>query len=104
MNLKEFLEFLESNLEGYNVFMHKAIQFQREKDAKRPKKDRWTDERLEKAAADMWKVSMQSLHTNLKKTIDSDSDHAWKAYIEKNGILESVNDSISELDFSNDGA
>lgn len=104
MKYKEFLEFLESRLEGYNVFMYKALQFQREKDAKRPKKDRWTDERLEKAAADMWKASMQALYTNLKKTIDSDSDYAWKAYIEKNGILESVNDSISELDFTNDGA
>lgn len=104
MKYKEFLEFLESRLEGYNVFMHKALQFQREKDAKRQKKDRRTDERLEKAAADMWKASMQALYTNLKKTIDSDSDYVWKEYIEKNGILESVNDSISELDFSNSEA
>lgn len=57
-----------------------------------------------KAATEMWKASMQSLHTNLKKTIDSDSDYAWIVYIEKNGVLESVTDSISELDFSNTGA
>lgn len=104
MKYKEFLEYLENHLEGYNVFMEKAMQFQREKDAKRPPKNRWNDEKLEKAAADMWRASMQALHTNLKKTIDSDSDYIWKEYIEKNGILESVNDGISELDFSNDGA
>ena len=28
MKYKEFLEYLESNLEGYNTFMRKARQFQ----------------------------------------------------------------------------
>lgn len=35
MKYKEFLEYLESNLEGYNIFMRKARQFQGLQNAKR---------------------------------------------------------------------
>lgn len=55
MKYKEFLDYLEKNLSGYQTFMFKAMQFQRVKNAERQKKDRWEDKKLEKAAGEMWK-------------------------------------------------
>ena len=52
----------------------------------------------------MWKKAMETLYNNLKKEIKSDFPSAWISFIEKNAILESVNESISELDFSEDAA
>ena len=104
MKYKEFLEYLELNLEGYKTFMNKARQYQITKNLKRPAKNRWSDDKMEKASYDMWKKSMESLYNNLKKEIKSDLSLSWTSYIEKHEILETVNESISELDFSEEVA
>lgn len=104
MKYKEFLEYLELNLEGYKTFMNKARQYQITKNLKRPAKNRWSDDKMEKASYDMWKKSMESLYNNLKKEIKSDLSFSWTSYIEKHEILETVNESISELDFSEEVA
>lgn len=102
MKYKEFLEYLESNLDGYQAFMRKARQFQDAQNAKRQKNSRWTDEKLDKAAYGMWKKSMETLYNNLKNEIKSELPSAWTNFIEKNGILETVNEGISDMDFTGD--
>lgn len=104
MKYKEFLEYLELNLEGYKTFMNKARQYQITKNLKRPAKNRWSDEKMEKASYELWKKSMENLYNNLKKEIKSDLSLSWTSYIEKHEILETVNESISELDFSEEVA
>lgn len=104
MKYKEFLEYLENNLEGYHTFKSKAMQYQIGKNAKRPPKSRWNDMKMEKAVSEMWKKSMENLYNNLKHEIQSDSTACWISFIDKNGILEIVNEGISELDFSEDVA
>ena len=84
--------------------MRKALEYQAGKNAKRPPKSRWSQEKMEKAAYDMWKKSMETLYNNLKKEIKSDLSFSWTSYIEKHEILETVNESISELDFSEEVA
>ncbi|MEY8356947.1 hypothetical protein AALB39_26885 [Lachnospiraceae bacterium 54-53] len=100
MKYKEFLEYLEKHLEGYKTFMNKAAQYQREKNLKRPSKSRWNDEKVQKATYDMWKTAMESLYNKLKNEIKSDFRESWTSFIDKNGILDSVNEGISELDFN----
>lgn len=104
MKYKEFLEYLELNLEGYQTFMNKAKQYQITKNLKRPAKNRWSDEKIEKASYDMWKKSMESLYNNLKKEIRSDLSFSWTSYMEKHEILETINESINELNFSDEVA
>lgn len=104
MKYKEFLDYLEKNLSGYEIFMLKALQFRHAKNAKRPAKSCWTDKKMEKAAGEMWKKAMENLYNNLNREIKSEFPSAWSSYIEKHKILESVNESISELDFSEGAA
>lgn len=99
MKYKEFLEYMEANLEGYNIFLRKAIQFQQKKNAGRAKKDRWKDEKMEKATYDMWKKSMEPLYNKLKSEINSNFRESWISFIDKNEILETVNDGINDLNF-----
>lgn len=100
MKYKEFLEYLEKNLEGYNTFMRKATQYQRDKNLKRPAKGRWSDEKMQKAVYGMWKTAMEPLYNTLKGEIKSDFRESWCSFIEKNSVLENVNEGISELDFN----
>lgn len=104
MNYREFLQYLEFNLDSYPIFLQKAQQYQQEQNAKRQKRSQWNDEKIKKAAYEMWKKSMETLYNNLKREIKSDSPPEWTSFIENNNILEMVNDSISEMDFSNDAA
>ncbi|KLU71564.1 MAG: hypothetical protein RHS_2636 [Robinsoniella sp. RHS] len=77
MTYKEFLEYIENNLDGYKVFMEKAIAFQGVKNQKRQPNKRWNDKKLKNAAYDMWKQSMQPLYNNLKKEVNSSLPHNW---------------------------
>lgn len=100
MKYKEFLEYLESSLESYESFMAKARMYQLDKNSKRAPKSRWKEEKVEKAAYDMWKKSMEPLYDKLKSEIKSDLWGSWISFIEKNNILETVNEGICELDFN----
>lgn len=102
MKYKEFLEYMENNLGGYQVFIQKARRYQTIENAKRKKK--WSDDNVEKATYEMWKKSMENLYNNLKQKIKSDSRFAWTDFINKNEILELVNEGIGDIDFSNDAA
>ena len=41
MTYKEFLEYLENDFDGYEIFMEKATEYQQNKNQKRPSKSRW---------------------------------------------------------------
>lgn len=97
MKFKEFLEYLENNLDGYKTFLRKARQFQIGQNAKRKKP--WPDYEIEKAAYKMWTAAAENLYNNLRSAIRSDYPSAWVSYIKNNNVFESVNESISELDF-----
>ena len=97
MKFKEFLEYLENNLDGYGTFLRKARQFQAGQNAKRKKP--WSDHDVEKVAYKMWAAAAESLYNNLRSVVKSDYPSAWVSYIKNNDVLESVNESICELDF-----
>lgn len=99
MKYKEFLKYLEGNLEGFSIFMSKARKYQLDKNAKRAPKSRWKAEKVEKATYDMWKKSMEPLYNKLKTEIKSDFRELWISFMEKNEILETVNEGINELNF-----
>ncbi|WP_367567285.1 hypothetical protein [Lacrimispora sp.] len=100
MKYKEFLEYMEKHLESYNAFMRKASLYQKEKNLKRPPKSRWNDEKVEKATSAMWKAAMEPLYNKLKGEIKSDFRESWISFIDKNELLENINEGISELDFN----
>lgn len=98
MKFKEFLEYMEKNLDGYQVFMGKAMDFQ--KTANNKRKSKWPDGKIEKAAYDMWKKSMENLYNTIKAQVKSDLTPSWINFIKNNDILSSVNEGISEMYFS----
>lgn len=99
MKYKEFLEYLEANLSEYDTFVEKALVYQKEKNARRPRAKQWDDKKLNKAVHGMWQVSMQALYDNLKREIQSDSVPDWTSYITNHEILQITNEGISEMSF-----
>lgn len=100
MTYKDFLVYLESNLDAYSVFMDKAIAYQHGKNANRPVAKRWSEEKMQRAAYEMWKTSMQNLYNQIKSNVKSNMPAVWTQYIEKNDVLSSVDEGIRDLNFS----
>ena len=101
MNLtyKEFLEYLENDFDGYEIFMEKATEYQQNKNQKRPSKSRWTPGKVEKATNEMWKKAMQPLYDNLKREVKSAISYKWIEYIEQHEVLEGLRDAMADLNF-----
>lgn len=99
MTYKEFLEYLEMNFDGYEVFMEKAAAYQQLKNQKRPAKSRWNDNKVEKATNEMWKKAMQPLYDKLRREIKSSLSYKWTEYIAQHEILESLRDAMADLSF-----
>lgn len=99
MTYKEFLEYLENNFDGYEVFMEKATEYQQLKNQKRPANSRWNESKVEKAANEMWKKAMQPLYDNLKQEIKSNISYKWTEYIEQHEVLEGLRDAMADLSF-----
>lgn len=102
MTFNEFLDYLEKNLSSYELFLIKAEEYQVGKNKKRPPAKRWNEKKLNKSITVMWKQSMEVGYNNIKSQIGKvqfDAHEKWLEFIVKHDILESINDSISELEF-----
>lgn len=100
MTKNELMEYLEQNLSNYTLFLSKALEYQQEKNKRRPSKKRWADEKMERAADNMWKDFASSVYEKVKTGYKSDTSvSSYPAFIEKNEMLESLNDAIGELEF-----
>lgn len=104
MRYKDFLLYLENSLDGYSAFIEKALEYQNEKNKKRQPAKRWNEEKMHKAAYDMWKSAMEPLYNQLKSSVKSDMEFMWIDFIRKNNVLDSVNEGIYDLDFSEQSA
>lgn len=49
MTVKSFAEYMANNLDGYQTFYTKAMEFQKKKNDKRAAKSKWNEYKLEKA-------------------------------------------------------
>ena len=99
MTFNEFLLFMTENLSTYSTFYKKALAFQNKKNAARKKKP-WNEAKIERATNEMWKKSMQGLYDSLKPRIENKSSReSWIEFINQHELLETVSDSMSELEF-----
>lgn len=102
MNYQDFIEYMQENLSSYSFFMEKASEFQMKKNKDRAAKARWNDAKVELATTQMWTHAMDTLYGQLKGQIGMPAlnpKQKWIAFIEENEIIETVNESLSEVEF-----
>lgn len=104
MKYKEFLNYWKRILSAIKLLCLKPCNFSAQRMPNGRKKTAGKIKKMEKAAGEMWKKAMENLYSNLKLEIKSEFPSTWISYIEKHEILKSVNESINELNFSEDAA
>ena len=102
MNFKEFLEYMDNNLNAKDAFYQKALDDQMSRNARRAPAKRWNETKLDRAVDKLWVELMKNVYDKFKMNIkpnESDPYKSWIDYIEKNEALESLDEMLVELEF-----
>ena len=102
MNLNEFQAHIEDKLPALDSFYDKAINFQLEKDKRRPPKKRWSETKIERAANAMYKDLMKGIYEKIKSLVEEREkkpNDVWIDYLEKYELYEQINESLYEIEF-----
>ncbi|KRG09107.1 MULTISPECIES: hypothetical protein [Staphylococcus] len=102
MNLNEFQEHIEDKLPALDSFYDRAINFQLEKDKRRPPKKRWSEAKIERAANAMYKDLMKGIYEKIKSLVEEREkkpNDVWIDYLEKYELYEQINESLYEIEF-----
>ncbi|ANQ63674.1 hypothetical protein [Staphylococcus equorum] len=102
MNLNEFQAHIEDKLPALDSFYDKAINFQLEKDKRRPPKKRWSEAKIERAANAMYKDLMKGIYEKIKSLVEEREkkpNDVWVNYLEKYELYEQINESLYEIEF-----
>lgn len=102
MNLNEFQAHIEDKLPALDSFYDKAINYQLEKDKRRPPKKRWSEAKIERAANAMYKDLMKGIYEKIKSLVEErekKSNNVWIDYLEKYELYEQINESLYEIEF-----
>ncbi|MBC1936735.1 hypothetical protein HCA69_10185 [Listeria grandensis] len=102
MTFNEFSVYMSENLTTKDSFYQKAMEFQNEKNKKRPPAKRWKETKLDRAVNAMWQDIMKTMYDKIKPSIKRDTPdlrQAWLDYFVKYSILESMDEALSEIEF-----
>lgn len=102
MNLVGFQEHIEDKLPALDSFYDRAINYQLEKDSRRPRKKRWSEIKIERAANNMYKDLMKGIYEKVKSIVEEKekkSTAVWIDYLEKHEMYEQINESLYEIEF-----
>ncbi|ALM56406.1 MULTISPECIES: hypothetical protein [Staphylococcus] len=102
MNLNEFQAHIEDKLPALDSFYDKAINYQLEKDKRRPPKKRWSEAKIERAANAMYKDLMKGIYEKIKSLVEEREkkpNDVWIDYLEKYELYEQINESLYEIEF-----
>ena len=99
MDKEELLEYLKINSGVKDKFMKKALDYQNEKNQKRPSAKRWNETKVERATDKMFNTVLDNIFDKLKSAIKSSDNKKWIMFIEENNVLEDLEDSMGEITF-----
>ncbi|MFQ3853468.1 hypothetical protein ABLV90_08055 [Staphylococcus sp. 2S1] len=102
MNLNEFQAHIEDKLPALDSFYDRAINFQLEKDKRRPPKKRWSEAKIERATNAMYKDLMKGIYEKIKSLVEEREkkpNDVWIDYLEKYELYEQINESLYEIEF-----
>lgn len=102
MHYREFVEYLEENLHNKDAFFNRAMAYQKEKNKARQKANRWDQIKLDRAVERMWNDVTQNIYNTIQPKVDKNPimpEKPWLDFFEKNNLLESIDDSLVEIEF-----
>lgn len=102
MNEKEFAEYLDRNSNVRDKFSEKAMDYQIQLNDERAFARQWNEAEINRAVDKMYQQFLDSVYEKVQSGVDTahrDDEQAWINFMDSNDILDSLEDSTSELEF-----
>lgn len=99
LSSREFNNYLQENLSNYPIFCDKALEYQQAKNNKRKKQ--WSESKVQREAINMWNMTADNIYNKLLVASKQDNKPLL-AYIQAYDILDNINDSLADIDFTED--
>lgn len=95
MNKKEFKKYLEENLTYFSYFMDKTREYY-------DKKYKYPSEKLKKEVQKAWISELNTFYSIFRADLlqSGKNPELWKDYMKEKGILEHIDSSLKEVDWS----
>lgn len=103
MNTVQLQKFIGDNSQVEAIFMQKALAYLNSKNKKRQPAKRWNEEQITRQAEKMYAQVVENLygklHTQVKANRFTPAEK-WLKFINENEVLDGMEESMIELDFS----
>ena len=101
--IAELDQFIDKGSRAKDTFYEKALVYQQAKNMKRQPAKRWNDTKVDRAVDKMWAEILDSVLTKVENSMQRRSNpfgDDWQKFMNANEILESLEESMSELSFT----
>ncbi|EGQ0540422.1 TPA: hypothetical protein PF400_000490 [Staphylococcus aureus] len=99
---KTFQTHIESKIKALSIFYDRAFEYQTAKNDKRPKKNRWNEDKVQRTTDEMYNKLIQNIYEKVKSNVEDNGkqpDNQWFLYMEKHELYDSIEMSIYDIEF-----
>ncbi|MBP1043849.1 hypothetical protein I6N95_22730 [Vagococcus sp. BWB3-3] len=101
MTINEFIDYIEQQLTSKESFYGKAMDDQLARNSRRAPAKRWNEVKMTRVIDKQWKELLTNIYNqirpNVKKT--TEPEDGWIEYIAQDDFVDSINESIYEIEF-----
>lgn len=99
MNAKEFAMYIEEFLTSKNGFLSKIREDEDARNKRRAPAKRWADEMVEVRVEKIWQEFLVTIYEKIRPQINLYTESkAWVEFVQADGFLEQLNESIDEIE------
>lgn len=102
MNKEQLQQYVANNSQVETIFMSKVVDYLNGKNKKRQPAKKWNEARIQRQAEKMYDQVIEDLynklHTQVKANRFTPADQ-WIKFIDKNDVLDGLEESMIELEF-----
>ena len=98
----EFKEYLEENTKGYQLFIDKMTENEKEKNKKRPPAKRWNDAKINKVVNELWKQTALNAYNQIRPHVGVpkyNGHQKWVEFMEEHNFIDAFDEGIAEIEF-----
>lgn len=102
MNIKEFQEHMENNLNGLSSFWDRAIEYHVAENDKLTKSKRWSDDKIYNTVNRMYNQLIENMYVKVKFLVEENgkkTNAQWIEFLEKNDLYEEIDESLIDVQF-----
>lgn len=102
MNIKDFQEHMENNLNGLSSFWDRAIEYQITENNKLTKSKQWSDDKIYNTVNRMYNQLIENMYVKVKSLVEEKgkkTDEQWIAFLEEKNLYEEIDESLIDVQF-----